>query len=201
MGKTRSNGSVKYDATTSKVVWTKKPSGRTCHLSWVIKVETWRVHQVGKSKETGNTNAAIFRGNLRGWGKDYWWQDHSIWGWAFHLQWDWKERGSCEVSCKSFSASRWAFAYRNRYYAKQELAYSAENKWGRDLGWRRVTKGWKSHREELSTSGPRINKKKAGWGGRWKWGFRRVGTYVFLWLIHIDVWKEPTQYCKAIILP
>lgn len=88
-GRQGSNGSVKYDATISKVV-AKKPSGRTCHLSWVIKVETWRVHQVGKSKETGNTSAAIFRGNLRGWGKDYWWQDHSIWGWAY-LQWDWKE--------------------------------------------------------------------------------------------------------------
>ena len=26
------------------------------------------------------------------------------------------------------------------------------------------------------------------------------GTYVYLWLIHVDVWQEPTQYCKAIIL-
>ena len=26
------------------------------------------------------------------------------------------------------------------------------------------------------------------------------GTYVYLWLTHIDVWQKPTQYCKAIIL-
>ena len=26
------------------------------------------------------------------------------------------------------------------------------------------------------------------------------GTYVYLWLIHADVWQKPTQYCKVIIL-
>ena len=26
------------------------------------------------------------------------------------------------------------------------------------------------------------------------------GTYVYLWLIHIDVWQKPREYCKAIIL-
>jgi len=30
-------------------------------------------------------------------------------------------------------------------------------------------------------------------------GVRREGTYVYLWLIHADVWQRPTQYCKAII--
>ena len=28
----------------------------------------------------------------------------------------------------------------------------------------------------------------------------REGTYVYLWLIHVDVWQKPTQYYKAIIL-
>ena len=23
---------------------------------------------------------------------------------------------------------------------------------------------------------------------------------MYLWLIHVDVWQKPTQYCKAIIL-
>jgi len=23
---------------------------------------------------------------------------------------------------------------------------------------------------------------------------------LYLWLIHVDIWKKPTQYCKAIIL-
>ena len=38
-----------------------------------------------------------------------------------------------------------------------------------------------------------------GWdgvGGK----FKREGTYVYLWLIHIDVWQKPAQYWKAIIL-
>ena len=37
-----------------------------------------------------------------------------------------------------------------------------------------------------------------GWevGGK----FKKEGTYVYLWLIHVDVWQKPKQYCKAIIL-
>ena len=37
-----------------------------------------------------------------------------------------------------------------------------------------------------------------GWevGGR----FRRQETYVYLWLVHVDVWQRPAQHCKAIIL-
>ena len=36
----------------------------------------------------------------------------------------------------------------------------------------------------------------------WKVGgsFRRDRTYVYLWLIHVDIWWKPSQYCKAIIL-
>ena len=30
--------------------------------------------------------------------------------------------------------------------------------------------------------------------------FKREGIYVYLWLIHADMWQRPTQYCKAIIL-
>ena len=30
--------------------------------------------------------------------------------------------------------------------------------------------------------------------------FKREGTYVYLWLIHADVWQKPTLYYKAIIL-
>ena len=37
-----------------------------------------------------------------------------------------------------------------------------------------------------------------GWevGGR----FKMEGVYVYLWLIHVDVWQKPRQYCKVIIL-
>ena len=33
-----------------------------------------------------------------------------------------------------------------------------------------------------------------------KKGFKREGTYVYLWLIHADARQKPTQYYKAIIL-
>ena len=33
-------------------------------------------------------------------------------------------------------------------------------------------------------------------GGR----FKREGTYVYLWLIHVDIWQKTTKFCKAIIL-
>ena len=33
-------------------------------------------------------------------------------------------------------------------------------------------------------------------GGMFKW----KGTWANLWLIHVDVWKKPAQYGKAMIL-
>ena len=30
--------------------------------------------------------------------------------------------------------------------------------------------------------------------------FKREGTYVYLWPIHVHVWQKPIQYCKAVIL-
>ena len=45
-----------------------------------------------------------------------------------------------------------------------------------------------------------VTTKRGGMG--WEMGgrFRREATYVNLWLIHVDVWQKPAQYCKAIIL-
>ena len=34
-------------------------------------------------------------------------------------------------------------------------------------------------------------------GGR---GFRREGTHICLWPIHVDVWQKSSQNCKVIIL-
>ena len=33
-------------------------------------------------------------------------------------------------------------------------------------------------------------------GGR----FEREGTYVYLWLICVNVWRKATQFCKEIVL-
>ena len=30
--------------------------------------------------------------------------------------------------------------------------------------------------------------------------FKREGTYVYLWLIHIDIWQKTAKFYKAIIL-
>ena len=37
-------------------------------------------------------------------------------------------------------------------------------------------------------------------GGRLGGRFKRKETYVYLWLIRVDVWEKPIQYYKAIIL-
>ena len=38
-----------------------------------------------------------------------------------------------------------------------------------------------------------------GWGGRWEGG-SEWGTHVHPWLIHVNVWQKPPQYCKVISL-
>ena len=37
------------------------------------------------------------------------------------------------------------------------------------------------------------------WGGRWEegWGW---GTHENPWLVHVNVWQKPLQYCKVISL-
>jgi len=41
--------------------------------------------------------------------------------------------------------------------------------------------------------------KRAWFGWELKGSFKREETYVYLWLVHVDVWQKPTQYCKTII--
>ena len=36
-----------------------------------------------------------------------------------------------------------------------------------------------------------------GWAGRWEGG-SGWGTHVPPWLIHVNVWQKPLQYCKVI---
>ena len=31
------------------------------------------------------------------------------------------------------------------------------------------------------------------------WGSRMGGTHMHPWLIHVNVWPKPSQYCKVII--
>ena len=40
-----------------------------------------------------------------------------------------------------------------------------------------------------------------GWGGDGGWrGFQDGGAHLYLWLIHVDIWKKPTQYCRLLFL-
>ena len=40
-----------------------------------------------------------------------------------------------------------------------------------------------------------------GWDGEASGrGVQDEGTHVHPWLIHVDIWQKPTQYCKAIII-
>jgi len=35
-----------------------------------------------------------------------------------------------------------------------------------------------------------------GWGGRWDGGSGWWATHVHPWLIHVNVWEKPSQYCN-----
>ena len=55
---------------------------------------------------------------------------------------------------------------------------------------------------DSGSSNPMLCDDLEGWGeegcevgGR----FEREGAYSCLWLIHVDIWQKPTQYCKAIL--
>ena len=44
-----------------------------------------------------------------------------------------------------------------------------------------------------------VTTQRRGIGWEVEGSFKREGTYICLWLIHVDVWQKPTQYCKASI--
>ena len=39
-----------------------------------------------------------------------------------------------------------------------------------------------------------------GWGREMGGRVKREGTFVYLWLIHVEVGQKTTKFCKAIIL-
>ena len=41
--------------------------------------------------------------------------------------------------------------------------------------------------------------RRIGWRGRWEGG-SGWGIHVYPWLIHVNVWQKPLQYCKVISL-
>ena len=58
-------------------------------------------------------------------------------------------------------------------------------------------------KEEREKAGLKLNIQKnlrSGMGREMGERFNWEGSYVYLWVIHIDVWENPAQFCKAIIL-
>ena len=57
--------------------------------------------------------------------------------------------------------------------------------------------GWM---HETSARGCALGRPRGmGWGRRWEGG-SGWGTHVSPWLIHVNVWQKPLQYCKVISL-
>ena len=52
---------------------------------------------------------------------------------------------------------------------------------------------------QVLTAGALGRPRRIGWRGRWEWG-SRWGIHVTPWLIHVEVWQNPLQYCKVISL-
>ena len=66
------------------------------------------------------------------------------------------------------------------------------------LGWNRSPAQAGCMRQVLGT-GALGRPRRMGWGGR-RWGGSGWGTHVNPWLIHVNVWQKPLQYCKVISL-
>ena len=57
-----------------------------------------------------------------------------------------------------------------------------------------------SSMNEAGHSKPVLWDSPEGWVGNEVGRGLRKGIHVHLWLIHVNVWQKPTQYCKVIIL-
>ena len=58
--------------------------------------------------------------------------------------------------------------------------------------------GW-MHETQVLGAGALGRPRGMGWGGR-REGASGWGTHVNPWLIHVNVWQKPRQYCKVISL-
>ena len=54
---------------------------------------------------------------------------------------------------------------------------------------------------EAGHSKPVLRVNTEGWSGKGGgMGVQDGGTHVHSWLIHVDVWQKPPQYCKVTVL-
>ena len=64
---------------------------------------------------------------------------------------------------------------------------------------KQIANGNLSYDSENSNWGS-VTTQKGGMGWELGRGFKGEGTYVYLWLIHVNVWQKQTQYCEVTIL-
>ena len=66
------------------------------------------------------------------------------------------------------------------------------------LGWNRslVQVGWM---RQVLGPGALGRPRRIGWRGSWEGGLG-WGIHVYPWLIHVNVWQKPLQYCKVVSL-
>ena len=76
--------------------------------------------------------------------------------------------------------------------------FSSRSSWPRNrTGVPRILTNWAIREAQAPQRGQNLDE-KGGMGWEVEGRFKREGTYVHLWLIHVAVWQKPTQYWKAI---
>ena len=103
------------------------------------------------------------------------------------IQWNTKEEGSTLLPILS---SGYFFAMQN---IQNLTILSTQNTLIQDI----LCPGWMH--ETSAGAGALGWPRGMGWGGRWEVG-SGWGTHVNPWLIHVNVWQNPLQYCQVISL-
>ena len=133
------------------------------------------VHGVTKSQTRLSTWHNTYTQNLEKW---YWWT---------YLQG--RNRDSDIGNRHGHSGGRRGWlALREQHWNVYTAICKTESQWKLDV--------WHREPKACALGQPRW----IGWGGRWEQGFRGAGRRGCLWLICVDVWQKPSQYCKVIIL-
>ena len=105
---------------------------------------------------------------------------------------------------KLFAGWQWRCGYGKQTFGRGEGRREWDNL-GRERGdthaaMCEVEKQWKLLCDAASSTWCSVTTERRGMG--WEPGgrFKTEGTYVHLWLIHVNVRQKSTQYCKAVIL-
>ena len=83
---------------------------------------------------------------------------------------------------------------------KERVGYMERVTWKRKLPYVKQTANGNLLYDSGNSNWGSVTTQRDGMGRETGGRFKREGTYVYLWLIHANVWQKPTQFCKAIIL-